>query len=146
MCIRDRPGAELAVLIVMFCVHFVHKRAHHRVVHGVPDVPDKKQRRQDGGIDPVSYTHLVSSSAPGTAIRPRSARRSSALKNSFALVLACTMEMCIRDRFWGPVGVLEFENATITYTREKPVFRGVMADGSAFDYSDVDPGADMHNL
>ena len=47
----QQPGAELAVLIVMFCVHFVHKRAHHRVVHGVPDVPDKKQRRQDGGID-----------------------------------------------------------------------------------------------
>lgn len=29
----------------------------------------------------------------------------------------------IRTEFWGPVGVLEFENATITYTREKPVFR-----------------------
>lgn len=52
----------------------------------------------------------------------------------------------IRTEFWGPVGVLEFENATITYTREKPVFRGVMADGSAFDYSGVAPGADMQKL
>lgn len=52
----------------------------------------------------------------------------------------------IRTEFWGPVGVMEFENATITYTNEKPVFRGVMADGSAFDYSDVNPGGDMQKL
>lgn len=28
----------------------------------------------------------------------------------------------IRTEFWGPVGVLEFENATITYTRESRCF------------------------
>ncbi|MFQ9680085.1 MAG: Gfo/Idh/MocA family protein [Ruthenibacterium lactatiformans] len=49
-------------------------------------------------------------------------------------------------RVLGAGGRVEFENATITYTREKPVFRGVMADGSAFDYSGVAPGADMQKL
>ena len=52
----------------------------------------------------------------------------------------------IRTACWGPVGVLEFENATLTYTQEKPVFQGVMADGSTFDYHDVDPGGDMQKL
>lgn len=52
----------------------------------------------------------------------------------------------IRTAYWGPVGVLEFEKARITYTFEKPVFRGVMADGTAFDYSHVDPGEDMQKL
>lgn len=52
----------------------------------------------------------------------------------------------IRTACWGPVGVLEFENATLTYTQEKPVFRGVMADGGAFDYSHVAPGGDMQKL
>ena len=49
----------------------------------------------------------------------------------------------IRTECWGPVGVMEFEKATITYTGEKPVFHGVMADGTPFDYDAVDPGGDM---
>lgn len=52
----------------------------------------------------------------------------------------------IRTACWGPVGVLEFENATITYTQEKPVFCGVMADGTPFDYRAVDPGDEMQKL
>lgn len=52
----------------------------------------------------------------------------------------------IRTECWGPSGVLEFEKATITYEFEKPVFRGVMADGTAFDYSSVPPGEDMQKL
>lgn len=52
----------------------------------------------------------------------------------------------IRTECWGPVGVLEFEKATITYTGEKPVFKVAMADGTAFDYSGVDPGDDMQKL
>lgn len=52
----------------------------------------------------------------------------------------------IRTECWGPVGVLEFEKATITYTGETPVFHGVFADGTPFDYRDVDPGGDMQKL
>mgnify|MGYP001048495648 CR=1 FL=1 len=52
----------------------------------------------------------------------------------------------IRTECWGPVGVMEFEKATITYTGEKPVFHGVMADGTPFDYDAVDPGGDMQKL
>lgn len=52
----------------------------------------------------------------------------------------------IRTACWGPVGVLEFERATVTYTGEKPTFRGVLADGTAFDYDAVDPGPDMQKL
>lgn len=52
----------------------------------------------------------------------------------------------IRTECWGPVGRLEFENATITYVHEKPVFSGVMADGTRFDYSAVEPGGDMEKL
>lgn len=52
----------------------------------------------------------------------------------------------IRTEFWGPVGVLEFERATIRYTGEEPVFRGVLADGTPFDYSAVDPGGSMQKL
>lgn len=52
----------------------------------------------------------------------------------------------IRTQYWGPVGVLEFEKATITYTGEKPAFHGVFADGTPFDYQDVDPGSDMQKL
>lgn len=52
----------------------------------------------------------------------------------------------IRTECWGPVGVLEFEKATITYTGERPVFSGVMHDGEAFDYSAVNPGGDMQKL
>lgn len=47
---------------------------------------------------------------------------------------------------WGPVGVLEFEKATITYRGEAPVFQGVMADGTPFDYSHVCPGSSMQKL
>ena len=52
----------------------------------------------------------------------------------------------IRTEDWGPVGVLEFEKATITYTGEKPVFHGVFTDGTPFDYQDIDPGSDMQKL
>lgn len=52
----------------------------------------------------------------------------------------------IRTEYWGPVGVMEFEKATITYTGEKPVFHGVMADGTPFDYDAVPPGGDMQKL
>lgn len=52
----------------------------------------------------------------------------------------------IRTECWGPVGVMEFEKATITYTGEKPVFHGVMADGTPFDYDAVAPGGDMQKL
>lgn len=52
----------------------------------------------------------------------------------------------IRTEDWGPVGVLEFEKATITYTGEKPVFHGVFSDGTPFDYQDIDPGSDMQKL
>ncbi len=41
---------------------------------------------------------------------------------------------------------MEFENATITYTREKPVFHGVMADGRPLITSGVAPGGDMQKL
>lgn len=47
---------------------------------------------------------------------------------------------------WGPVGRLEFEKATITYALEKPVFRGVMDDGTPFDYDHIQPGGDMEKL
>lgn len=52
----------------------------------------------------------------------------------------------IRTACWGPVGVLEFEHARITYTGEVPVFRGTMADGTPFDYSHIDPGGPMQKL
>ena len=52
----------------------------------------------------------------------------------------------IRSEYWGPVGVLEFEKATIHYAYEKPEFHGRMSDGTAFDYSAVDPGEDMQKL
>lgn len=52
----------------------------------------------------------------------------------------------IRTEFWGPVGVMEFEKATITYTGEKPVFHGVMQDGTPFDYDAIDPGDTMQKL
>lgn len=52
----------------------------------------------------------------------------------------------IPSEYWGPVGVLEFENATITYRGEEPVFQGVMADGTPFDYSHIHPGSHMQKL
>lgn len=52
----------------------------------------------------------------------------------------------IRTACWGPVGVLEFECARITYTGEVPVFSGTMADGTPFDYSHIDPGGPMQKL
>lgn len=52
----------------------------------------------------------------------------------------------IRTACWGPVGVLEFEHARITYTGEVPVFHGTMADGTPFDYSHIDPGGPMQKL
>lgn len=52
----------------------------------------------------------------------------------------------IRTAYWGPIGRLKFEKATITYAFEKPVFHGVMADGTAFDYAHVQPGGDMEKL
>lgn len=52
----------------------------------------------------------------------------------------------IRTEFWGPRGVLEFENATVTYDKEEPVFHGRMADGTPFDYDQVEPGIYMQKL
>lgn len=47
---------------------------------------------------------------------------------------------------WGPIGVLEFEKAKITYQYEKPEFHVHMKDGTEFDYSDIQPGSDMQKL
>lgn len=52
----------------------------------------------------------------------------------------------IRTECWGPVGVLEFEKATITYRYEKPEFHVRMKDGAEFDYSQIQPGGDMQKL
>lgn len=52
----------------------------------------------------------------------------------------------IRTACWGPVGVLEFEHARITYTSETPIFSGTMADGTPIDYSHIDPGGPMQKL
>ena len=42
--------------------------------------------------------------------------------------------------------MLEFENATVTYDKEEPVFHGRMADGTPFDYDQVEPGIYMQKL
>lgn len=47
---------------------------------------------------------------------------------------------------WGPRGVLEFENAVITYRGEIPVFQGRLKNGTPFDYHHVDPGSHMQKL
>ena len=47
----QQPGAELALGVVGFGVHFVHQDAHQRVVDGVPNVPDKQQNRQNRSVD-----------------------------------------------------------------------------------------------
>lgn len=47
---------------------------------------------------------------------------------------------------WGPRGVLEFENAVITYRGEVPVFQGRLKNGTSFDYHHVDPGCSMQKL
>ena len=47
----QQPGAELAVLVVVFGVDLIHQDAHERVVDSVPDIPDEQQNGQHRVID-----------------------------------------------------------------------------------------------
>lgn len=46
----------------------------------------------------------------------------------------------------GPVGVFEFEKATVYTEQERPVIKAVLSDGTEIDYSRIDPGLPMQKL